>query len=94
MIEEDVEINVKRIDGWQCTFCGEVYPTKGEAEKCWENHIKFQFEPIFFIGEEFPTEVLVKKVEGNYYTEIGTYPLQKKEKVRIRVGGKEHGKEN
>ena len=76
---------VERINGWRCNYCGEIYPTKEEAEQCWERHTRFVFQPVFELGKEFPTEVLIKKIEGNYYTEIGTYELTHLERVKIRV---------
>jgi len=80
-------MKIKEVHGWQCQFCGEIYPTKEEALKCWERHIEFVTEFIFGLGEEFPIEVLVKKIEGNEITEIATYELVKKEKVNILVEG-------
>ncbi|RLC84015.1 MAG: hypothetical protein DRJ03_15440 [Chloroflexi bacterium] len=81
---------VKEVHGWRCNYCGKIYPTKDEAEKCWDRHITFEMEPVFEIGEEFPTMIFVKKIEGSRYTEIGTYPLKKKEKVDIpRKGGED-----
>lgn len=82
-LEEKKEDKVRYVQGWRCEFCGEIYPTKEEAETCWERHVQFEIQPLFSLNEEFPTEVLVKKIEGNYYTEIATYELAKKEKVSI-----------
>ena len=79
------EENIREVSGFQCMFCGEIYPTKEEAELCWQRHIQFQFEPYFTLDDEFPIEVLVKKIEGNRYTEIATYELKKKEKVDLLV---------
>ena len=79
------EEKITEVHGWRCNYCGEIYPKRELAEQCWENHTKFEFEPIFFTGEEFPVEVLVKKIEGSHYTEIATYEMKKKEKVNIPV---------
>lgn len=74
---------IREVHGFQCMFCGEIYPTKEEADLCWQRHIEFEFEPYFTLDDEFPIEVLVKKIEGNRYTEIATYELKKKEKVDL-----------
>lgn len=81
MSEEQEKI--REVHGYQCMFCGEIYATKAEAELCWERHTTFEMEPLFTLGEEFPIEILVKKVEGDKYTEIATYELKKKEKVDL-----------
>jgi hypothetical protein len=89
MEKREIE-KVRYVEGWRCEFCGEIYATKEEAEMCWDRHIRFEMQPVFSMQEEFPVEVLVKKIEGNYYTEIATYELKKKEKVLIeRQGGNE-----
>lgn len=77
--------SIKEVSGWQCQFCGEIYETKEEAELCWQRHVQFQFEPLFTLDDEFPIEVLVKKIEGNRYTEIASYELKKKEKVDLPI---------
>lgn len=83
--EKPEEEKVREVSGFQCMFCGEIYPTQTEAELCWQRHVQFQFEPYFTLDDEFPIEVLVKKIEGNRYTEIATYSLKKKEKVDLPV---------
>lgn len=95
-MEETKEENVTFVEGWRCEFCGEIYKTKEEALLCWNRHIQFEIEPYFTLNDEFPTEVLVKKIEGNRYTEIATYELKKKEKVdlprkeTVEYGSEEH----
>lgn len=64
-------------------FCGEIYKTKEDAELCWERHVSFEIEPYYTMEDEFPAEILVKKIEGSRYTEIATYELKKKEKVDL-----------
>lgn len=75
----------REVHGFQCMFCGEIYTTEGEAQLCWERHVQFVMEPYFTLEDEFPKEVLVKKIEGNRYAEIATYELKKKEKVDLPV---------
>jgi len=82
--EQETE-KTREVHGFQCMFCGEIYTTKEEAELCWQRHVQFQFEPYFSLDQEFPVEVLVKKIEGNRYTEIATYEFKKKEKVDLPV---------
>ena len=64
-------------------FCGEIWLTREEAEKCWLNHIQFVADYTFELGEEFPTEVIVKKVEGSNVVEVGSYDLKEKKKVNF-----------
>jgi hypothetical protein len=84
MSEEQKQEKVKEVNGFQCQFCGQIYPDKPMAEKCWDSHVMFEMEPLFTIDQEFPIEVLVKKLEGDVYTEIATYAFQKTEKVSIK----------
>jgi len=76
---------VKAVSGFQCQFCGDIYPTKEEAEKCWQRHIQFHLEPLFTLDDEYPIEILVKKIEGDRYVEVATYEIKKKEKVNLPV---------
>jgi len=85
------ESKVEEVHGWRCNFCGEIYPTKEEAEKCWERHIMFETDYVFTLGEEFPVEVIVRKIEGDRIVEVATYTLSKKEKVDLPV--RKHAKE-
>ena len=85
---------VEEVHGWRCNFCGEIYPTKEEAEKCWERHIMFETDYVFALGEEFPVEVIVKKIEGERIVEIATYTLEKKEKVNLLVKRNEKEKKS
>jgi hypothetical protein len=77
------EEKIKFVSGYQCMFCGEIYPEKTQAEKCWLNHTQFIADYVFEMGEEFPTEVIVKKIEGPTVIEIGTYELKEKKKVNF-----------
>jgi len=83
--EQPEQEKVREVHGFQCMFCGEIHNAKEEAELCWQRHVQFQFEPYFTLDDEFPIEVLVKKIEGNRYTTIATYSLLKKEKVDLPV---------
>jgi len=84
IIEEE---KIREVHGFQCQFCGTILPTKEEAELCWQRHIQFQFEPLFTLEQEFPIEILIKKMEGSFYTEVATYVYEKKEKVHLPVKG-------
>ena len=75
---------IREVHGFQCLFCGEIYESGEEAETCWTRHVQYVLEPIF-LKEEYPVEVLVKKIEGNRYVEIATYTKNKVEKVDIPV---------
>jgi len=74
---------IKEVHGFQCQYCGEIYPRKEDAELCWQRHTEFEMEPLFQLSEEFPYEILVKKIEGSKYTEIATYELRSKTKVDL-----------
>lgn len=82
---------VERIDGWQCTFCKEIWSTEEEARLCYDNHSSYDIQVSPFKEGEYPVEVLIKKVEGGYYTEVATYEYKEVEKIRIPV--KEGNKE-
>lgn len=85
---------IREVHGFQCLFCGEIYPTRKEAEQCWDRHINYEFEPYYSMNSEYPTEILVKKIEGDRYTEIATYELKKVEKVDLPVKVRKDVSEN
>jgi len=86
---------VERVEGWRCTFCGEIFPTEEKALECWERHIEYETEFMFSLGSEFPEEVLIKKIEGSKITKIATYSKVKEEKVDLEYRGEKGGrKEN
>jgi len=87
--QEPEQETIREVHGFQCMFCGEIYEHKEEATLCWSRHVQFQMEPLFNLEDEFPFEVLVKKVEGLTITEIGTYSRVKKEKVNIKITAQE-----
>lgn len=80
-----MEETIKEVHGFQCQFCGEIYEKREEAELCWERHIQYDLEPLYTLDSEYPIEILVKKREGNKYTEVATYELKKTEKVDLPV---------
>jgi len=84
MSEEEMK-PTREVHGFQCMFCGEIYERKEEAENCWERHIEYTTEPLYNMSDEYPVEILVKKIEGGFYTEIATYVLEKKEKVKLPI---------
>jgi len=85
---------VREVHGYQCLFCGEIYATKEAAEMCWERHVSYELEPYYSLESEYPTEILVKKIEGDRYTEIATYQLAKIEKVDLPVKVKKDDSKN
>lgn len=74
---------------YQCTSCGNPYETMEEAEACWErdsmNIPVFVEERVESIGEIFPTEILLKRIEGNKIVEIAEYERKNIQKVSINV---------
>lgn len=83
--EEVVKFLVK----FACAHCGTVYDTEGEAKACFEQdtlaYPLFIEERLTSIGEVFPIEILLKRIEGNFITEIASYSLGEKKKVNIQI---------
>jgi len=76
---------------WMCTYCGTPYETEKQAEQCWESHSDLTFEPIWGgigSGTDMPAEVVIKKHERGFITEIATYVLDNRKKVRMRERSK------
>lgn len=75
---------------FQCVGCGTTYDSKKEAEACFDNDSMkiptFLEERISSIGEVFPIEIILKRIEGSTIVEICTYEKKKIEKVNIRIG--------
>lgn len=74
---------------FQCVGCGGYYESKEEAEACFDQDSMkiptFLEERIASIGEVFPVEIILKRIEGSYIIEIGTYERKNIEKVNIKI---------
>jgi len=76
---------------WMCTYCGTPYETEKQAEQCWESHSDLTFEPVWGgigSGTDMPVEVIIKKHERGFITEIASYTLDNRKKVRMRERSK------
>lgn len=72
---------------WICLFCGTPYEHKKEAEQCWEAHSELTVDYVWGgigSGSDMPKEVIIKKNERGYITEIATYTLEGIRKVKMR----------
>lgn len=73
---------------YQCVGCGTSYESKEEAEFCFEKDSMkiptFIEERIAGIGEIFPVEIILKRIEGSYIIEIATYERKEIKQVNIR----------
>lgn len=84
-IESDPE--GKWIAAYVCTYCGTAHGSKESASQCWNSHTELTWEPIWGgIGSEsdFPQEILLKRHERGFVTEIATYKKESIDKVHIR----------
>jgi len=72
-----------------CASCGAVYDSPEEAEHCFEqdsmNSPMFIEERLTTIGEPFPVEIILKRIEGNFITEVACYKISEKQKVNLKI---------
>jgi len=74
---------VTEVHGFRCNQCGKIYSSEEEARRCWDSHTEFEVDYYFSMDHEFPTEVIIKKREGNMITAIGSYELKEVKEVEI-----------
>jgi hypothetical protein len=78
----------KAIHAWVCAFCGKAYEYQQEAERCYDSHQELVWEPVWGgigSGSDMPLECIIKKIERGFITEIATYTLSQRKKVKMRI---------
>jgi len=74
---------------FQCNGCGEVYESKEEAEQCFDRDSleipTFIEERIDQVGDIFPIEIILKRIEKGNIVEIGEYQRKRIQKVNLKV---------
>ena len=79
----------KYIVKFACSSCGNIYDSPEEACACFEqdtlNIPMFIEERLNTIGEVFPVEIILKRIEGNFITEVASYSIKEKKKVNIKI---------
>ena len=64
-----------------CPVCEGKFKTEDEAVACMESHDELQAQMIFEMGERFPIEIMVRRVEGKKMTQVGYYKKIKVEDI-------------
>jgi hypothetical protein len=68
-----------------CPICERKFLTEDEAVQCMETHDELTLMPMYSVGERFPREIIVSRIEGKKITEVATYPRGEVVKVNIEV---------